>query len=272
MSSPPRPEDEPPPAVLYYDPNPITAKLAVAGLRLLRSHVENRHNAVVAEDALNSGECRHGYSWTLIRTRVPRGQRGKGCTKRLQLRQRREAPPSMRLFDTHAHLDDAAFGQDRDVVLQRASDAGVTRILTVGTDLSSSRRAVALAGRYPRVYATVGVHPHEASSATRSLLTDLEALASHPRVVAIGEIGLDFYRDLAPRDVQRTVFAEQLALAARISKPVVVHIRPVVEEGTPFPLPERMDDGLNDFGPPPLAEVRNTLHQLFRHGAFILFQ
>ena len=131
----------------------------------------------------------------------------------------------MRLFDTHAHLDATAFEKDRDAVLQRAADAGVRTIITVGTSLSSSRRAVALSERFPQVYATVGVHPHEAGSVTREVLTQLRELASHPRVVAVGEIGLDFYRDLSPRDAQRFAFGEQLALAAKVAKPVVIHIR-----------------------------------------------
>ena len=131
----------------------------------------------------------------------------------------------MRLIDTHAHLADAAFDKDRDMVLQRAVDAGVRAIITVGTNLSSSRRAVALSDRYAHVCATVGVHPHEASSVNRDVLAELRELASHTRVVAVGEIGLDYYRGLSSREAQRSAFGEQLALAATVGKPVVVHIR-----------------------------------------------
>ena len=129
------------------------------------------------------------------------------------------------LIDTHAHLDDAKFSADQDEVLRRALQVGVARIITVGADLPSTRSAVALSERYPSVFATVGIHPHGAQNASPSALCELRDLASHPRVVAIGEIGLDFYRDWSPRDAQRAAFEAQLDLAAEIGKPVVVHIR-----------------------------------------------
>ncbi|MBN1953661.1 MAG: TatD family hydrolase [Anaerolineae bacterium] len=129
------------------------------------------------------------------------------------------------LVDSHAHLDASLFDDDREQVIQRALDAGVGAILNVGTNLATSRAAVALAERYSFIYAAVGVHPHEAKRVTPAALDELRRLARHPRVVAIGEIGLDYYRDRSPRPVQRRACAEQLALAAELGMPVVIHCR-----------------------------------------------
>lgn len=134
------------------------------------------------------------------------------------------------LIDTHAHLDFPHFDADREAVLERAEAAGVTAILNVGADLESSRRAVALAEKHDRIYAAVGVHPHDAQKLDGAALAELRALARHPKVVAIGEIGLDFYRDLSPRDVQRRAFQAQLAWAARLGKPVIIHDREAHDE------------------------------------------
>jgi len=127
--------------------------------------------------------------------------------------------------DTHAHLDDARFEGDREAVIERAQEAGVWPVVTIGADLASSRAAVALAERHPGLYATVGVHPHEAKSVNGSTLDALRELAAHPRVVAVGEIGLDSYYEFSPRETQRAVFEAQLALADEVGKPVVVHLR-----------------------------------------------
>src|SRR5262249_10282415 len=114
--------------------------------------------------------------------------------------------------DSHCHLDDARFAEDLDAVLDRATAAGVTRIPTIGTG-----DAVKLADRYPGVYASIGVHPHEASKVTSQTFDDLRALAAHNKVVAIGEIGLDYHYDFSPREVQREVFVEQLKLAGDLN-------------------------------------------------------
>lgn len=127
--------------------------------------------------------------------------------------------------DSHCHLDFPQFEADRDQVLARAVEAGVTTIINPGTDLESSRRAVALAERYENVYAAVGVHPHDASTLGPKTLGELRQLAAHPKVVAIGEIGLDYYRDLSPRAQQRAAFEAQLALAADLDRPVIIHQR-----------------------------------------------
>jgi len=136
----------------------------------------------------------------------------------------------MFLTDTHTHLDFPEFDGDRERVIEQALAAGVRAIVNVGTDLDSSRAAVALAGAHPQIYAAVGVHPHDAKTMTVEILEELRTLAKHPKVVAIGEIGLDFYRDLSPREKQRQVFEQQLALASETGKPVIIHDREAHKE------------------------------------------
>lgn len=131
----------------------------------------------------------------------------------------------MELFDTHAHLHFEVFATDVDGVLARARAAGVRRILTVGTDVGGSRAAVALAGRAPGLWAAVGIHPHDASAVEASALEEIARLVTAPRVVAVGEIGLDFYRNLAPRAEQERVFRALIGVARRAGKPLVVHCR-----------------------------------------------
>lgn len=131
----------------------------------------------------------------------------------------------MLLVDTHAHLDFPQFDADREQVIKRAVEGGVVAIVNAGAGLVSSQRAVALADAYPEIWASVGVHPHEAKTVTADTLTGLRELADHPKVVAVGEIGLDYYRDLSPRDVQRRVFRQQLDLAREVGRPIIVHDR-----------------------------------------------
>ena len=134
------------------------------------------------------------------------------------------------LFDTHAHLHDQAFDNDRDEVLQRATESGVRGLVTVGTDLDTSVAAIAMAKQYEGVWASIGVHPHDATDWDVATLTRMVVLAREEKVVALGEIGLDFFRDLSPRDVQREAFAAQLALADQLELPVIVHSRDAHEE------------------------------------------
>ena len=129
------------------------------------------------------------------------------------------------MIDSHAHLDFRQFNKDRETVIKRARKAGLVAIVNIGTDLASSRATVKLAGKHDFIYAAVGVHPHDAKMVTRAVLDELRALARHPKVVAIGEIGLDYYRDRSPRLVQRRAFADQLNLAAELRLPVVIHSR-----------------------------------------------
>jgi TatD DNase family protein len=131
----------------------------------------------------------------------------------------------MQLIDSHAHVHFPHFDADRDAVIERARQAGLVAIVDIGTDLASSRAALALAEQHDFIYATVGVHPHDAKTVDQKVLDELRSLARHPKVVAIGEIGLDYYRDLSPRPIQRRAFADQLALATELELPVVIHSR-----------------------------------------------
>ncbi len=127
--------------------------------------------------------------------------------------------------DSHAHITSQQFSEDRDETIQRAVDAGVAYIVNPGTDLDDSRRAVELAEKHPNVYACVGFHPHEAKKADDVSLREIEELSNHPKVVAIGEIGLDYHYDFSPRDVQASVFRSQIDIACRRNLPIVIHTR-----------------------------------------------
>lgn len=129
------------------------------------------------------------------------------------------------LIDSHCHLDMEQFDDDRSACIQRALDAGVTRLITIGTGngLAGAHKAIALAESHPNVWATVGVHPHSAGESFDA--TELERLAHHPKVVAIGETGLDFYRDWAPAEAQQRAFEVQIAIARKVRKPLVIHSR-----------------------------------------------
>jgi TatD DNase family protein len=130
------------------------------------------------------------------------------------------------LFDTHCHLDDGSFPEGADAVLERARGAGVGAFACIGVgSLAHARAAVALAERHRDVVATAGIHPHDASSADAELESELDRLSAHPRVVAVGEVGLDYHYDHSPRAVQQGVFARAIALARRVKKPLVIHTR-----------------------------------------------
>jgi TatD DNase family protein len=128
-------------------------------------------------------------------------------------------------IDTHCHLDDPAFDPDREEVLARARMAGVEILILPGVEPEGIPRALALAERHPGLYVAVGIHPHVASQFSSQLLVQLRSWARHPRVVAIGEIGLDFYRDRSPREAQREAFRAQLELAGELGLPVIIHQR-----------------------------------------------
>lgn len=134
------------------------------------------------------------------------------------------------LIDSHAHIQDRQFSQDQEQVMQRAAAAGIGKIVCVGYDYETSREAVELAHKYEQVYAVIGVHPHDAKTLTADIISKLYALAKDPKVVAIGETGLDFYRDLSPRDLQRQAFVEQIKIAAELYKPIVIHDRDAHQE------------------------------------------
>jgi TatD DNase family protein len=133
----------------------------------------------------------------------------------------------VKLVDSHCHLDDEQFAADRDAAIERARSAGIERIMAIGTgngppDLEAGIR---LSEQHTFIFATIGVHPHDAAKATPETLERMAELARHPKVLAIGEVGLDYHYDFSPRDVQRSVFAAQLVLSAKAQKPIVIHTR-----------------------------------------------
>jgi TatD DNase family protein len=134
------------------------------------------------------------------------------------------------LIDSHAHIDLPEFDKDRDQVMLRARQQGVRAVINVGMDAESSRKALAMAKRYDDMFVAVGCHPHEAAKMKEGDLESLAELTQDSRVVAIGEIGLDFYRNLSPRPSQLEVFQRQLDLASNLSLPVVIHCRQAHKE------------------------------------------
>ena len=129
------------------------------------------------------------------------------------------------LFDSHCHLDDEQFDADREALIGSLPGQGLACCLTVGSDLVSSERNIALAAKYAFLYAAAGIHPHAAADAPRDYLEKLRALLLSPKVVALGEIGLDFHYDFSPRDVQRRLLTEQLDLACERGLPAILHVR-----------------------------------------------
>jgi len=138
----------------------------------------------------------------------------------------------LRLIDSHCHLDEERFAPDRDAVVARALDAGVAVMITIGASggLAANREAVALAARYAPVYATVGIHPHEARLVTPDVLDEIRVLARSPRVVALGETGLDYYYDHSPRAAQQEAFRQFVGLARALDLPLVVHLRDAADD------------------------------------------
>ena len=140
----------------------------------------------------------------------------------------------MSLIDSHCHLDSPEFDADREEVIARALGAGVEHMVAIGTgsgppDLEAGIR---LAERFPQFYATVGIHPHDAAKAGKDDIDRLAGLLSHPKVIALGEIGLDYHYDFSPRDVQTTVFIQQMEIAASAKKPIVIHTREAWDDTT----------------------------------------
>lgn len=140
--------------------------------------------------------------------------------------------PEVTLVDSHCHLDHEQFNADREAVIGRAIEAGVSKMLAIGTgdgppDLEAGIR---MAESHPAIYATVGVHPHEARKASAETYRRLAELLRHPKVLALGEIGLDYHYDFSPREVQREVFVEQMRVAADARKPIVIHTREAWED------------------------------------------
>jgi len=154
-------------------------------------------------------------------------------------------PPA--LFDSHLHLTAKTFEEDRDEVLTRARAAGIAEMVSIASDPRDARDAAALAAARPGIWATAGLHPHEAATTGEAALAEIERLASSPEVVAIGETGLDYHYDYAPRDLQRANFRAHLELAAALDLPIVVHSREAEEETVAL---------LEEFA----GQVRGVLH------------
>jgi len=153
-----------------------------------------------------------------------------------------EGAPGPRLVDSHAHLELEPLVNDPAGVMRRATAAGVIAVITVGIDLVDARAALEIAETFDNVFLAVGFHPHNAKDVTGESIHEMERIAGHPKVVAYGEIGLDFFRNLSPHSIQRSAFHEQLHLAKALAKPVVIHLRDAYEEGldmiekvAPFP-------------------------------------
>ncbi|HID97137.1 MAG TPA: TatD family deoxyribonuclease [Thermodesulfobacteriaceae bacterium] len=134
------------------------------------------------------------------------------------------------LIDTHVHLDMSPLSEDPDGAVRRADREGVRQIISIGINVHSSREAVRLAGRFPRVYASVGIHPHDAKSVTEEHYRELLRLSRDPKVVAWGEIGLDFAKEYSPAKLQKRVFRRQLALASEAGLPIIIHDRDAHDE------------------------------------------
>lgn len=129
------------------------------------------------------------------------------------------------LFDSHAHLDSERFDGERDLIIERAKEAGLSLIMNPGASYESSVRAVELSEKYDMVYAAVGVHPHDADTVDEMMLSLIKALARKKKVMAIGEIGLDYHYEYSPRDVQKKVFIDQIRLAKSLKLPIIIHDR-----------------------------------------------
>ncbi len=136
----------------------------------------------------------------------------------------------MALFDTHAHLLSEQFDEDRAALIERLPSLGIAGLIEIGTTMDDSRAAAQLAADVDYIYAAVGVHPHEAKDAPNDTIEQLAMLAASPKVVAVGEIGLDYHYDLSPRNVQQDVFSAQLALAKRLGLPVAIHMREATQD------------------------------------------
>jgi TatD DNase family protein len=157
------------------------------------------------------------------------------------------------VIDTHAHLD--ACEEPAEAVIERARAAGVDRIVTVGSGIESSRAALGIAEQNEGVFAAIGVHPHQAGNAEAGRLDELKEVLGHERAVAVGETGLDYYRDYAPRDRQRALFEAELELAAQLGLPVVVHSRAADKDTAEILASFAGQVILHCFSSPPLLEV-----------------
>jgi TatD DNase family protein len=164
---------------------------------------------------------------------------------------------NINLVDTHAHLDMPEFDNDREAVIERARDSGLKYIITIGINPESNQRAIALAQRYPFVYAGLGIHPHDSKGVNEQDIERLIEMAAHPKVVAIGEMGLDFFREGSPRNDQMQVFQWQLNAVKKIAKPIVIHCRQAQTEILPVLKAWRNEFNLPEDRPPGVLHCFN---------------
>jgi TatD DNase family protein len=141
---------------------------------------------------------------------------------------------TLRIIDTHAHLDMPEFDSDREEVIGRAKDKGVSTIITIGIDLESCRKAIDIAEKHPGIWAGIGIHPQESKGVSKQDVGKLEEMARHPKVVGIGELGLDYYHQYSPKESQLTVLHWQLEIAERVSLPIIIHCRQAQEDMLPI--------------------------------------
>lgn len=134
------------------------------------------------------------------------------------------------IFETHAHYDDGRFDEDRDEILSTLIDNGVEYVVNVGADYNSSIESIKLSEKYNFVYAAIGVHPHDVKELTEDTITKLKEKSKHEKVVAIGEIGLDYYYDNSPRDIQKKWFERQIELAKEVKLPIIIHSRDAAKD------------------------------------------
>jgi len=134
------------------------------------------------------------------------------------------------IVDTHAHIHMSQFKMDRDSIIENFEKEGIAFIVEVGVDLKSSKKAIKLAYDNQKIFSAVGIHPHDVKDIKSEVLEELEKLAKLSRVVAIGEIGLDYYRNLSPRELQKRYFIEQIKIAKKLDKPIIVHIRDAYDD------------------------------------------
>jgi len=173
------------------------------------------------------------------------------------------------MIDTHCHLDFPDYNDDRAAILTAAREAGITKLVNIGCDLKSSQASVDLANQHPEIYAAIGFHPHDAKNYDDRMEQQLREMANNFKVVAIGEVGLDFYRDRSPRDVQRTVFVRQMNLARELGLPLIIHIRDAYEEAIDMLIAEKAYENnvvLHCFSGTP-KEARRALD----YGMFLSF-
>lgn len=169
--------------------------------------------------------------------------------------------------DTHVHFHFPEFDQDRGQTIESARQAGVELFINVGTDVESSKKSLALAEQYPDFYASAGIHPHDAQHADPKSLQDIEKILRHPRVVAIGEVGLDFFRDHSPREKQIEVFRHFLKLHHKIKKPMIIHCREAYAEMLQILKEEKVSQGIMHC----FSSDRATMEKFIEMGFYISF-